>query len=116
MKNTKNNQKSNQYPISSLREELRLRSLDVAGRLSRSVGRLTSCESLPCLEYGEEVLAEQSLAKELFFLQHCRNALEHCIGSGGATLRYRWGDGRVTNTRFHKIGPGRVKVTGHQPL
>ena len=116
MKNTKNNQKSQQYPISILREDLRLRSAELASKLNRSVNRLTSCDSLPCLEYGEEVAAEQLLAKELFYLQHCRNALEHCIGSGGATLRYRWGDGRVTSTRFRKIGPGRVKVTGHLPL
>ena len=112
----KNNQKAQQFPISVLREDLRQRSCAVAARLSRSVGRLTSCDHLPCMEYGEEVQAEQSLAKELFYLQHCRNALEHCIGSGGATLRYRWGDGRVTSTRFRKIGPGRVKVTGHLPL
>jgi hypothetical protein len=109
------NNKTEYFPISTLREELRLRASEYAGRLSRSVGRLTSCDHLPCMEYGEEVQAEQSLAKELFYLQHCRNALEHCIGSGGATLRYRWGDGRVTHTRFRKIGPGRVKVTGLQP-
>lgn len=111
----KNNPKPQQFPISVLREDLRQRSCAVAARLSRSVGRLTSCDPLPCLEYGEEVLAEQRLAQELFYLQHCRNALERCIDAGGATLRYRWGDGHMTHTRFRKIGPGRVKVTGLVP-
>lgn len=104
--------KTEAYPISVLRESLRLRSCDHAARLSRSVGRLTSCDPQPCLEYGEEVKQEQALAEKLFYLQHCRDALERCIGAGGATLRYRWADGTVSRTRFRKTGPGRVKVTG----
>jgi hypothetical protein len=112
MKNQKTAQKAQQFPIGVLREDLRQRSCTLAAKLSRSVGRLTSCDALPCLEYGEEVMAEQRLARELLYLQHCRNALEHCIGSGGATLRYRWDSGQVTQTRFRKVGPGRVKVTG----
>ena len=110
MKN--NNKNAQQFPISHLREELRSRAVDHAQRLGRSVGRLTSCDLLPCLEYGEEIAAEQALAEKLFYTQQCRNALERCIGAGGAVLRYRWSGGRVTYTRFRKIGPGRVKVTG----
>ncbi len=110
MKQTNN--QNREYPISLLREELRQQANTLAARLSRSVGRLTSCDLLPCLEYGEEVAAEQSLAQKLFYLQNCRNALERCIASGGATLRYRWADGTVTRTRFRKIGPGRVRTTG----
>ena len=49
------NNKTEYFPISTLREELRLRASEYAGRLSRSVGRLTSCDRLPCLEYAEEV-------------------------------------------------------------
>ena len=44
MKNNKNS-----YPIPALREELRLRASALAVKLSRSVGRLTSCENAPCL-------------------------------------------------------------------
>ena len=108
----KHNQKAEYFPISVLREQLRQQAGDHAARLSRSVGRLTSCDALPCLEYGEEVAAERSLAEQLFYAQYCREALERCIGSGGARLRYRWADGRVSQTRFRKVGPGRVKVTG----
>jgi len=106
------NNKPEYFPISVLRENLRLQASEYATRLSRSVARLTSCDSLPCLEYGEEVAAEHTLAEGMFYTQHCREALERCIGVGGATLRYRWADGSVTNTRFRKVGPGRVKVTG----
>ena len=110
MKTTKNT--SCEFPISHLREDLRQQANAVATRLSRSVGRLTSCDALPCLEYGEEVAAEQTLAQKLFYLQHCRNALERCIAGGSATLRYRWEDGSTTQTRFRKVGPGRVRVWG----
>ena len=100
------------FPILSLRETLRLQASGLSGQLSRSVGRLTSCEALPCLEYGEEVQFEHTLAEKLFYIQHCRNALERCIAGNGATLRYHWSDGAVTRTTFRKIGPNRVKVTG----
>ena len=65
------NQKQNQTRcclIPALREELRLQAADTATRLSRSVARLTSCELLPCLEYGEEVAYQQELAQKLFYL------------------------------------------------
>ena len=100
------------FPASELREKLRQSACGLTARLSRSVARLTSCDPLPCPEYDEEVLFQQSLAQELFYLQHCRTALERCIAGSGANLRYRWADGRVTVTRFRKIGPNRIKVTG----
>ena len=98
--------------IPALREELRLQASDTATRLSRSVARLTSCELLPCLEYGEEVAYQQALAQKLFYLQHCRDAVERCIGSGGARLRYRWADGTLTHTRFRRVDHGRIQVKG----
>lgn len=112
MNKQKNTPKSRQFPVDALRELLRQQAMDRSTRLSRSVARLTSCDALPCLEYGEEVRTEQALAEQLFYLQNCRTALERCLGAGGANLRYRWADGRVTQTRFRKIGPSRVKVTG----
>ena len=111
----KNNTKLNNaqyYPVPALREELRLQANQVTTRLSRSVARLTSCENQPCLEYGEEVQFQQELAQRLFYLQHCRNALERSLAGKGATLRYRWPDGTVSRTTFRKAGPNRVKVTG----
>lgn len=104
--------KSEYFPISVLREDLRRQACACSEKLSRSVGRLSSCDSLPCLEYGEEVRVEQQLAERLFYLQNCRNALERCIHAGGARLRYRWADGTVTQTRLRKVSPSRVKVTG----
>ena len=98
--------------IPELREQLRQQACDTATRLSRSVARLTSCEMLPCLEYGEEVAYQQELAQRLFYLQHCRNALERCIGGKSATLRYRWPDGTVTRTLFRRSGINQVKVSG----
>ena len=110
MKNQKLN--TQQYPVPALREELRLQANQVTARLSRSVARLTSCENQPCLEYAEEVQFQQELAQRLFYLQHCRNALERSLAGKSATLRYRWPDGTVSRTVFRKVGPNRVKVVG----
>ena len=112
---TMKNQKQNNarfYMTIALREELRLQAVEVSTRLSRSVARLTSCEVQPCLEYGEEVQYQQELGQKLYYIQHCRNALERCIGGGSATLRYRWPDGTVSRTYFRMAGQNRVKVTG----
>ena len=98
--------------IPALREELRQQANETANRLSRSVARLTSCELLPCLEYGEEVAYQQELAQKLFYLQHCRNTLERCIGGKSATLRYRWPDGTVSRTTFRRSGTNQIKVSG----
>ena len=111
MNNTKKNN-AQHYPVPALREALRLQANQVTARLSRSVARLTSCENQPCLEYGEEVAFQQELAQRLFYLQHCRNALERSLTGKGSTLRYRWPDGTVTRTTFRKAGPNRVKVIG----
>ena len=64
------------------------------------------------MEYGEEVGYQQQLAQKLFYLQHCRNALERSIAAGTAVLRYRWPDGTSSRTTFRKAGPNRVKATG----
>ena len=101
-----------EYPIQVLREKLRQRSARQAGLLSRSVGRLTSCDAMPCLEYGQEVTAEYAVIDRLLYAQQCRSSLEHCIGSGSARLRYRWRDGRTTETRFRRTAPGKIKVSG----
>ena len=109
----KNNKKQSQYfPISALRETLRLQAVDYATRLGRSVGRLTSCDMLPCEEYGDEVKTEYALAEKILYLQNNRNALEKCIAKSAASLRFRWSDGSVSVTRFKKIGLNRVKVFG----
>ena len=100
------------FPASELRERLRLRANALTARLSRSVARLTSCDPLPCPEYGDEVLFQQELAQELFYIQNCRTALERCIAGGGAILRYKRPDGTVVTTRFRKVGPSRIKVAG----
>ena len=102
------------YPVPALREELRLRGCAIAGRLSRSVARLTSCENAPCLEYGEEIEYQKQLIERLMYLQHCRDALEKCIHGGAATHRYRWRSGNVTVTRFRRVGPARIRVSGLQ--
>lgn len=113
---TKQTKKYAEYPISTLRESLRLQAEALAEKLRRSVARLTSCDLLPCTEYGEEVAYEHDLAERLFYLQSCRNALEQCISTGATRQRYRWRDGRVTVTRFRRVSTGRVRVSGEQPL
>jgi len=100
------------FPIPTLRESLRVRAGEHSAKLARSVARLTSCDALPCLEYGDEVKSEYAIAQSLFFVQQCRTALEHCIHRGSVVLRYRWPDGTVTQTRFRKVGPNRVRVIG----
>ena len=113
MKYPKNNGNKPQfYPVTVLREDLRTRSVALTGKLARSVARLTSCDLLPCMEYGDEVSSQRALAQELFYCQQCRTALERCIGCGGAVLRHRWPSGAVTQTRFRMVSPSRVKVTG----
>lgn len=109
--NTKKNN-AQYFPVFALREQLRQQAGDVTTRLSRSVARLTSCDPEPCLEYAEEVQFQQALAQRLFYLQHCRNALERSLAAKSATLRYRWPDGTITRTVFRKSGPNRVKVLG----
>lgn len=106
----KNN--TQEYPIHILRERLRQCALSCTQTLSRSVGRLTSCDALPCLEYREEVAAEYEVVDHLLYAQQCRAALERCIANGRARLSYRWKDGQVTETSFRRVTPGRVKVFG----
>ena len=103
---------SSEYPIQILREDLRQSAVRHTTLLSRSVGRLTSCDVQPCLEYHQEIAREYAIIDHLLYIQRCRNALEQCIGSGTACLRYRWRDGRVTDTAFRRTAPGRIRVTG----
>lgn len=107
---TKTNTK--EYPIHVIREDLRQSSARQAALLSRSVGRLTSYDAQHCTEYGQEVKAQYAVIDELLYIQQCRSSLERCIASGAARLRYRWRDGRVTDTRFRKTSSARVKVSG----
>ena len=101
-----------EYPIQVLREKLRQQSSKQAALLSRSVGRLTSYDVQPCLEYREEVAAEYTVIDRLLYAQQCRSSLERCIASGAARLHYRWRDGRTTETHFRRTAPGRVRVSG----
>lgn len=103
---------ASEYPIQVIREQLRQCSMRQAALLSRSVGRLTSCDALPCLEYHHEVEHEYAVIDKLIYLQRCRSALERCISSGSFRLRYRWRDGRVSDTCFRKTSPWRVRVSG----
>ena len=112
----KTNKKPEYFPVSVLREQLRTQAEATAEKLRRSVARLTSCDLLPCEEYGEEVSYEHALAEQLFYLQHCRHALEQCLCTGATLQRYRWRDGTVTVTRFRKTAPGRVRVSGLKAL
>ena len=104
-----------EYPVRVIREELRQRSVREAEMLSRSVGRLTSYDIQPCLEYKDEVDSQYAVAERLLYLQHCRNSLEQCIAVGASRLRFRWRDGHVTYTRFKKTEPARIKVSGLLP-
>ena len=106
------NNNKNSYPIPALREDLRLRASGLAVKLSRSVGRLTSCENAPCLEYGDEVRYEEDLIRQILYLQRCRQALERCIAGHRVTVRYRRTDGPQGRTTFRKEGVNRVRVTG----
>lgn len=106
---------ANDYSIHVIRENLRQASLRQTELLSRSVGRLTSCDAQPCTEYGQEVTAQYDVIDQLLYLQQCRNSLEKCIETGAVRLRYHWRDGRVTDTWFRKLSPGRVRISGQQP-
>ena len=101
-----------EYPIQIIREDLRQRSAQQVALLSRSVGRLTSCDVQPCLEYRDEIANEHAVIDRLLYVKECRKSLERCIASGAARLRYRWRDGRVTETQFRRTGPGRIRVSG----
>ena len=105
-------QNMREYPVQVIRENLRQHSARQAALLTRSVGRLTSCDAQPCLEYRAEITAERAVIDRLLYVQECRNALERCICSGAARLRYHWRDGRVTDTCFRRTAPGRIRVSG----
>lgn len=102
-------------PVHVLREQLRQRAVDASRQLSRSVGRLTSCDALPCPEYGDEVAREYAVVDQLLYIQNCRSALERCIAGGTVRLRYQWRDGRTTMTRFRKVRQGCIQTCGLQP-
>ena len=108
-------QKPQMVPTRVLREQLRQRAMEASRKLSRSVGRLTSCDALPCLEYQGEVAREYAVVDQLLYVQNCRSALERCIAGRDARLRYQWRDGRVTVTRFRKVRQGCVQAYGLQP-
>lgn len=118
MKQTISNTRTAQTAVSAvyarqvLREQLRQEAAAQAQRLSRSVGRLASCDSLPCPEYGGEVQQECVLIDRLLYLQHCRSALERCLEHGSSRLRYRWRDGVLTVTAFQRLRQGRIRVSG----
>lgn len=95
-------------PVAVLREDLRLSAERLAEALSRSVRRKTSDDELPCLEYGDEVKNQYALANELLYVQCCRKALEACVASGHAGLRFRHPDGTVVRTWFRRTSLGRV--------
>ena len=64
-------------------------------------------------EYPVQVIREnlrQHSARQAALLT--RYALERCICSGSARLRYHWRDGRVTDTCFRRTAPGRIRVSG----
>ncbi|MDE6590205.1 MAG: hypothetical protein K2K53_07670 [Oscillospiraceae bacterium] len=107
-----NKQNMKEYTIQIIRENLRQSSTRQAALLARSVGRLTSCDVQPCLEYRQEIASEHAVIDRLMYLQECRNSLERCISSGAARLRYRWRDGRVTDTCFRRTARGRIRVSG----
>lgn len=104
-----------EYPIQVLRELLRQRARQHSLSLSRSVSRLTSCDAQPCPEYPEEVAAEYGMVDQLLYAQQCRAALERCLIQGRSRLRYRWRDGRETQTSFRRTAPGRISVSGLEP-
>lgn len=107
-----NNKSCIVLPIETARETLRSRAVDRAQRLSRSVARRTSADSLPCLEYREEILAERAAIDDLLYAQHCRDSLERCIAAGSASLHYRGQDGSVRSVRFQRTSLSRVKIWG----
>ena len=111
---SRNTERPQILPRQCLREQLRQNANSCAERLSRSVGRMTSFDALPCPEYGAEVDQERGIIDELLYIQHCRSALERCLDSGSARLHYRWVDGRVTTTSFQRMRQGRVRVFGLQ--
>ena len=104
---------SEYFAAAFLREQLRQRASELSGKLHRSVSLVSSWD-LPCTDYGDEVKAEHRLAEDLFYLQHCRDAVERCLDRGGVLVRYKRADGSVTVTRFRLVGPNRIKVTGLQ--
>ena len=106
-------QNQTEYPIPVLKELLHSSSKSCVNTLARSVGRLTSCDDVPCMEYGDEVSRQQELARQLLFVQHCRNALERVMVLGEVTLNYCWQQGVSTTTVFKKVGPNRVRVSGY---
>lgn len=102
-------------PVAVLREDLRLSAERLAETLSRSVRRKTSDDELPCLEYGDEVKDQYALTNQLLYVQCCRKALEACVASGHAGLRFQRPDGVVVRTWFRRTSLGRVATNYAEP-
>lgn len=98
--------KTYEYPIEDLREILRDKAVDVSARLSRSVARKTSADSLPCLEYGDEVAEQMKLSRLLGRVQLSRQCLEKAIAGKRSRARLH-GLGTVS---MRKCGPARIRV------
>ena len=107
-----NNKETKLLYFSTLRELLRKSAVELTDQLSRSVARITSCEDDAYTEYTEEVRKQHALAEKLLYLQQCRDALEQCIENGSCRLRYTWSNGKVTVTRFKRVGANFVTTEG----
>ena len=113
---TKNSKSKPQtIPAGKLREDLRQKAVNLSENLARSVALKTSYDSIPCPEYVNNVQDQYELVNNLLYIQNCRKALEACLSSGFARLKFKNPDGSVTCTWFKRISMGRV-VAGNLQL
>ena len=96
------------YNAMKLREQLRVRAVEIERELGRSVGRLTSYDETACPEYVEVLDDQYRLVNRLLYIQNCRRALESCMAFGFSRMKFRSRCGVVTTAWFKKTSMGRV--------
>lgn len=99
------------FYVYTIREKLRQASVDASNKLNKSVSRLTSYDNLPCDEYYLEVQNQKKLVNKILYLQNCRAAVERCISTGAAVVKFKIA-GDISITRFYLTKDHKIKAIG----
>ena len=108
----------NEYLPANLREALRQSAIKLSAELSRSVARVSSLDPEPCPEDGELIAEQRRIMARLDTVQRCRAALERCMETGRAGVRYDAGSGTPMYVRFKLLPRNRIDASllpGREP-
>lgn len=99
------------FKVQTIRDLLREEAVKQTELLRRSVGRLTSYDAVPCVEYSDEVESQRDTLDRILYLQECRAALEKSLDSGYGRVRH-WYHDQCTYTWFKRVEFGCLCIGG----